>query len=32
MEGNKYNVLNPFQGFKEEIPFVVTLDFGASTG
>ena len=30
--GNKSNVLNPFQGFKKEIPCVVTLEFRVSTG
>jgi len=31
--GYKWNDLNPFQGFKKEIPCsVVTLEFRASTG
>jgi len=30
--GYKYDVLNPFQGYKKEIPCVVTLEFRASTG
>jgi hypothetical protein len=30
--GYKCNALNPFQGFKKEIPCVVTLEFRASTG
>jgi len=30
--GYKCNALNPFQGFKKEIPRVVTLEFRASTG
>jgi len=29
--GNKSNVLNPFQGFKKEIPCVATLEFRVST-
>jgi len=28
----KCNALNPFQGFKKQIPCVVTLEFRASTG
>jgi hypothetical protein len=30
--GHKYNALNTFQDLKKEIPFVVTLEFIASTG
>jgi len=30
--GYKCNALNPFKGFKKEIPCVVTLEFSASTG
>jgi len=30
--GYKRNVLNSFQGFKKEIPCVVTLEFRAITG
>jgi hypothetical protein len=30
--GYKYKVLNTFQGFKKEIPRVVTLEFRARTG
>jgi len=30
--GYKCNALNPFQGFKKEIPCVVTPEFRASTG
>ena len=30
--GYKCNALNPFQGFKKEIPSIVTLEFRATTG
>jgi hypothetical protein len=30
--GYKYNALNSFQDFKNEIPFVVTIEFLACTG
>jgi hypothetical protein len=32
LSGNKCKALNPFEGFKKEIPSVLTLEFRASTG